>query len=268
MALTSIDIQNQSFSIDRKGYDVDEVDVFLEHVANELDGMNALIDQLQNELDDAKFGGFDRPSNSASSSNEAKLQAQLAEKDERIAELELQLEERKAEGETIAQVLITAQRSGDEILNNAKTEAAHIRQDAEDEAQRILDRANEERQKIRDAIEQLEKDREETRNNYQELLKDFIEYANKKLVEVGGDNPSSSSSSDSSSSGHVRGARAHAKVQEPLRRFGSAPAASYTTPTVTAGSVAVAATPKPSAPEKDLSGFGDADDDFEFEDID
>ena len=39
MAITSAEIHNQSFSIDRKGYDVDEVDVFLEHVADEIDGM-------------------------------------------------------------------------------------------------------------------------------------------------------------------------------------------------------------------------------------
>ena len=43
MAITSAEIHNQSFSIDRKGYDVDEVDVFLEHVADEIDGMNAQI---------------------------------------------------------------------------------------------------------------------------------------------------------------------------------------------------------------------------------
>ena len=40
MALTAADIQNVSFSIDRKGYDVDEVDVFLERVADEVDAMN------------------------------------------------------------------------------------------------------------------------------------------------------------------------------------------------------------------------------------
>ena len=39
MAITSAEIHNQSFSIDRKGYDVDEVDVFLEHVADEIDGL-------------------------------------------------------------------------------------------------------------------------------------------------------------------------------------------------------------------------------------
>ena len=36
MAITSADIQNQSFKIERRGYDVDEVDVFLERVASEM----------------------------------------------------------------------------------------------------------------------------------------------------------------------------------------------------------------------------------------
>ncbi|MEG0323689.1 MAG: DivIVA domain-containing protein, partial [Raoultibacter sp.] len=144
MAMTSADIQNQSFSIDRKGYDVDEVDVFLEHIANELDEMNALIDQQQGELQDSKFSGFDRPGrgNSGASSEE------LAEKDARIAELERQLDEKKADGNAIAQALIIAQRSGDEIIATANAEAAQTRQEAEDEAQRILDKANNEKQKI------------------------------------------------------------------------------------------------------------------------
>ena len=37
MAITSADIQEQIFSIDRKGYNSDEVDVFLERVADEID---------------------------------------------------------------------------------------------------------------------------------------------------------------------------------------------------------------------------------------
>uniref|UniRef100_UPI0023F3547C DivIVA domain-containing protein n=1 Tax=Slackia piriformis TaxID=626934 RepID=UPI0023F3547C len=50
MAITSEEIHNQSFTVDRKGYDVDEVDVFLEHVAAEIDGRNAEIEELTAEL--------------------------------------------------------------------------------------------------------------------------------------------------------------------------------------------------------------------------
>ena len=261
MAMTSADIQNQSFSIDRKGYDVDEVDVFLEHVANELDDMNAIIDQLQSELDDNKFGGFDRPArNIPSASNE-----ELAEKDARIAELERQLEEKKADGNAIAQALIIAQRSGDEIIATANAEAAQTRADAEDEAQRILDKANNEKQKIMDAIKDLEEDREDVRGEYQDLLKDFIESASKKLVEIGGPAPASVASA------HAKpAARTASKAQVPIRKETAAAttAAAYTTPSASTSSVVVPTTPKPSRVEKDLLRFGDADDGFEFEEID
>ena len=53
MPITAQDIHNQSFSIDRKGYDVDEVDVFLEHVAEEIDLLNERIAQLEDELAEA-----------------------------------------------------------------------------------------------------------------------------------------------------------------------------------------------------------------------
>ena len=55
MAITASDIHNQSFSIDRKGYDVDEVDVFLEHVADEIDILNDTIAQLQAQLEEDRL---------------------------------------------------------------------------------------------------------------------------------------------------------------------------------------------------------------------
>ena len=61
MAITASDIHNQSFSIDRKGYDVDEVDVFLEHVADEIDILNDTIAHLQDQLEADRFSGFDAP---------------------------------------------------------------------------------------------------------------------------------------------------------------------------------------------------------------
>ena len=155
MAITSAEIHNQSFSIDRKGYDVDEVDVFLEHVADEIDGMNAQIAQLENQLDDRKFEGFDTPARV-----EAPVvvtdDAALAEKDARIADLERQLEAKKADDNAIAQALIIAQRSADEIIANANAQAAATIKDAEDEGTRIVDKAEAERQKVLDAIKKLE----------------------------------------------------------------------------------------------------------------
>ena len=57
---------------------------------------------------------------------------------------------------------------------NAKADAAATIKDAEDEADRILDKAENDRQKVIDAIHKLENDREEAREDYRDLLNDFI----------------------------------------------------------------------------------------------
>ena len=268
MAITSAEIHNQSFSIDRKGYDVDEVDVFLEHVADEIDGLNEQISDLQEQLNDSKFDGFDTPATPAPEAAPAPAtdaapapaapdnSKELAAANARIAELEQQLAEKTADGNAIAQALIIAQRSADEILAKANATAAETIQDAKDEAQRIIDRANGDKQDVIDSIRKLEDDREDAREEYQELLTDFINDASRKLAEIGGAAPALAASSDAPTQAG----------------YGQAPidadaTAAYTTPQ-NGAVVAAAATPTPSPIDKDLSGFGDADDDFEFDELD
>ena len=268
MAITSAEIHNQSFSIDRKGYDVDEVDVFLEHVADEIDGMNAQIAQLENQLDDRKFDGFDTPARVEAPP--VVDDAALAAKDERIADLERQLEAKKADDNAIAQALIIAQRSADEIIANANAQAAATIKDAEDEGNRIVDKAESERQKVLDAIKKLEDDREDVREDYKDLLTDFIGDATRKLAEIGGTAPAPVTLSAHARTVDVVAASATGRVtspaQAPINRDG---AGAYAVPqATTTGAVVAPATPMPSGVEKDLSGFGDADDAFEFEEID
>lgn len=252
MTITSSDINNQSFSIDRKGYDVDEVDVFLEQLAQEVDEMNATIARLEGEYDgEDRFSGFDTPVGGASAE-------ELAEKEAVIRDLQDQLAEKKANDNAIAQALIIAQRSADEIIENANNMAAQIHQDADDEAQRILDKANNEKQRIIEEIEKLESDREDSRSEYQGLLKDFIGDATKKLSDLGVTAPAGSA--------HARGSSNSRNQTSATRR--SISAATYTTPQAPAAAVVAPATPRPSRVEKDLSGFGEADDAFEFGDID
>ena len=171
------------------------------------------------------------------------------------ARLESQLEEKQADGNAIAQALIIAQRSADEILAKANNTAAETIQDAKDEAQRIIDRANNDKQDVIDAIRKLEDDREDAREEYQELLTDFINDASRKLAEIGGGSQASVAAAH-----YADTTDATAQVQVPM----NAEPVAYSTPQT--GNVAVAAaTPMPSAVEKDLSGFGDADDDFSFD---
>lgn len=302
MAITSAEIHNQSFSIDRKGYDVDEVDVFLEHVADEIDGLNQQIASLQSQIGEDTFAGFDRPAtfddevfDEPEPEHAAEQDDQpadsidpaiLAEKDAAIAELEKQLESKKADGNAIAQALIIAQRSADEILANAKADAAATIKDAEDEADRILDKAENDRQKVIDAIHKLEDDREEAREDYRDLLNDFITDATRKLAEIGEKAPKAAGALASGQHGRyathvdsepvVKEAAATAP-QAPLTVDGSdayddAPAIPAAVPAaaVTAASPAVTGSVAPvaSSVEKDFSGFGDAADDFEIDDLD
>ncbi len=259
MAITANDIHNQSFSIDRKGYDVDEVDVFLEHVADEIEDMNQTIDALRDQLQrsESQRGMVA----AAPAPVSADLSSDLARKDARIIELEAQLEAKKADDNAIAQALIIAQRSADEILANANARANDIVADAEDEAKRIVDKAEGERTKVLDAIKKLEDDRESARESYKDLLTDFIGDATRKLAEIGESVPQPKSFGT-----HSTAARATAKpaAQAPIN---AKAAPSYTTPQ-TAEAVVVAATPVPATVEKDLSGFGDAEAVFEFDELD
>ena len=277
MAITSTDIETQSFSIDRRGYDVDEVDVFLERVSTEVDGMNARIADLQQRLDAAiaraeeaerklETAGEDADATIAYTPGEASP-FELREKDRRITELQKQLEERNADANAIAQALIIAQRSGDEIIANAKKAALNTQKDAEDEAKRILEKANNEKQRVMNNIAELQTDRETVRANYQEMLRNFINDASQRLTEIGGEPPLQLSQTFAASASAPEPPAApepaRAVTPDPLESF----AATYTTPRSGAHGVTPVA-PKASAAHKDLSGFGETDDAFSFDDLD
>lgn len=253
MAITSEDIQQQSFKIERRGYDVDEVDVFLEHVSDEIDALNNEIARLQAQLAEAE----NAPMSVAPQTEDAEDAAVVSEKDARIAELEAQLTERKSEDNAIAQALIIAQRTADEIVSKARTDGENIRRNAEEEGQRILDKAGAEKQRIIEQISELTVSREKVREQYQDMLKDFIAASTKRLTEIGGDNTSDIVIPE------------ELKDDQPkVTKWNPSPStATYTTPTVN-HSVASPAPPKPSQSSKDLSGYGDADDSFTFDEID
>ena len=281
MAITSTDIENQSFSIDRKGYDVDEVDVFLERVSTEVDGMNARIADLQQRLDAAiaraeeaerkleSGAGDDADATIAYTPGEASP-FEMREKDRRITELQRQLDERNADANAIAQALIIAQRSGDEIIANAKKAALNTQKDAEDEAKRILEKANNEKQRVMNNIAELQSDRETVRANYQEMLRNFISDASQRLTEIGGEAPMPLLKSYDAAAAAAAAPEppaapepARAVTPDPLESF----TATYTTPRSGAHGVTPVA-PKASTAQKDLSGFGETDDAFGFDDLD
>lgn len=264
MAITSEDINNQSFSIDRKGYDVDEVDVFLEHVADEIDLLNDRIAELEEELADANDALEMRESVTTITQTETddeidteitnisdgEIPDIIAEKDAIIADLRSQLDEKNANDNAISQALIIAQRSADEIIVKANAQASETMQDAREEADRIINRANSDKQEVLDAIRKLEDDREDAREEYADLLRDLIDDASNKLNLLGFDDDID----------NIPGIGKEAADFDVV--YEEDVAVEYTTPT-TGNAVIETATPVASAYEKDLSGFGDVEDDFE-----
>ncbi|MDO4841352.1 MAG: DivIVA domain-containing protein [Phoenicibacter congonensis] len=196
MPISVSDIDNVSFAITKKGYDVDEVDVFLEKVANGVGELINTIENLRAQLDNAEQSDFvvdeveeevfdDSSEDFDDLGDDAKKI--IAEKESLINKLQDQLQAKQADDAAISQALIVAQRSADEIVAKANTKADITIQDAHDEADRIVNRAESEKQNILAAISKLEENRETCRNNYADMLRDFIEDANLKLNNLGFD---------------------------------------------------------------------------------
>lgn len=251
MAITAQDIHNQSFAIDRKGYDVDEVDVFLEHVADEIDLLNSQIADLEAELEVAREAA---PAPAAAAATDVEIAEisngefanLIAEKDAVIRDLEDQLADKKANDSAISQALIIAQRSADEIIVKANAQASETMQDAREEADRIINRANADKQGVLDAIRKLEDEREETRDGYADLLRDLIEDASNKLNSLGFDDDIDNIPGIGRDAAQLDVVYEDADVD-------------YIPPTPEGFTPAPAA----SVFEKDLSGYGDVEDDFE-----
>lgn len=259
MAITAADIQNVSFSIDRKGYDVDEVDVFLEHVADEIGAMGARIIELEDLLAAAEAAPAVEaaPVEVAAEGEEAPVDsAAVAALKAQIADLEAQLSEKSANDNAIAQALIVAQRSADEVLSNARTEASNIIKDADEEADRIIGKAEADRMRIAESIRSLETDRSDVRAEYREMLANFMADAQKKLAEIDGDARRASASAQARKDGNAASYAAFANA---------APAAAPAAATAAAAPVSAVAPSASGYIDKDFSGYGDADAGFEFD---
>ena len=252
MALTQADVENVSFAIAKKGYDVDEVDVFLERVAEEIGEMTSTIADLREQLNAAPEEKKQAPSHGIEPEvvdfddeiSEEDAKAIIAEKDALIEQLRADLNSKNADDSAISQALIVAQRSADEIIAKANTQADNAIADAKDEADRIVNRAEAEKENIMAAIAKLEEERETCRNGYADVLRDFIEDANTKLNNLGFDDDVSAIPYD-----NISASASHSASSQPSFDHVDMEKTTVAEPI---GIV-----------EKDMSGFGDlaADDD-------
>lgn len=194
MAITSSDIQNQSFKIERRGYDVDEVDVFLERVASEIDELNDRIARLRVQVKEAASASrteviSERPV--AASDEEAKPAgidpALVAEKDAMTPSSRRSCATARATILLLPRLLLLLSVPPTKLFlmprpmqsrpvgtPKMKDVASSIRPIAK--SRRLFDHINE-----------LSSSREKVREQYQDMLKEFIGSATQRLAEIGGE---------------------------------------------------------------------------------
>ena len=175
MAITPADIENMTFSQAGKheeGYKTDEVDVFLDQVASEVDAMLQKIADLKGRL-------------TTSEQQLAAAQAQVAQLKEQTtmaapvepASVPVPQSEFTASERQISQVLIVAQQSADRLVADARTNAENIRNEADQKAREVIRQALAEKQNELDEIDRLKQSREDFRAEYKKLLQHFMDDA-------------------------------------------------------------------------------------------
>lgn len=136
MVLTPIDVQQKTFATAMRGYDLDEVDDFLDNV------VIALKDYEQ----------------------------RLRDAQERITTLESDLSKRSDEESAISRALVAAQRSADSLVDDAREEAQRILAEAESQASELEGERDEQRRLLEEEIDAIRSRLERLRSGVATML--------------------------------------------------------------------------------------------------
>lgn len=176
MAITPADIEQQTFSPSKHGYDTEEVDAFLEQISSEVDAMLQKIADLKGRLNNTEQQLAAANAQIASLEENAGA-TQLAAPAPVVAPtpapapaVDLSVSERQ-----ISQVLIVAQQSADKLVAEARDNAERIRNEADQKAREVIRQALAEKQNELDEIDRLKQSREDFRGEYKKLLQHFMD---------------------------------------------------------------------------------------------
>ncbi len=144
MKVTPLDIRRKEFKRSMRGYADEEVDIFLDEVADE----------------------FER------------LFQENAEMNDRLQRLEEQLESYAQLKTALEKTLVSAQLQADQVTANARKESELIMRDAELQARNIVSESYGETQKVQQALVQLKHLEEDFRFKFRSLLEAHLKLLN------------------------------------------------------------------------------------------
>ena len=145
MAITPADIEQQTFSPSKHGYDTEEVDAFLEQISSEVDAMLQKIADLKGRLNNTEQQLAAANAQIASLEENAGA-TQLAAPAPVVAPAPAPAVDLSVSERQISQVLIVAQQSADKLVAEARDNAERIRNEADQKAREVIRQALAEKQ--------------------------------------------------------------------------------------------------------------------------
>lgn len=176
MAITPADIEQQTFSPSKHGYDTEEVDAFLEQISSEVDAMLQKIADLKGRLNNTEQQLAAANAQIASLEENAGA-TQLAAPAPVVAPAPAPAVDLSVSERQISQVLIVAQQSADKLVAEARDNAERIRNEVDQKAREVIRQALAEKQNELDEIDRLKQSREDFRGEYKKLLQHFMDDA-------------------------------------------------------------------------------------------
>ncbi|PKQ29266.1 MAG: hypothetical protein CVT60_06275 [Actinobacteria bacterium HGW-Actinobacteria-10] len=140
MKLTPLDIHHKEFRHSLRGYSEEEVDAFLDEVADEFERLFKENIDLSEKLDASRE----------------------------------QVRGYEAQKETLHNTLVAAQRSAEDIVNKARDEAATVLRDAEVKSKEIIHNALTQKQKVQAELVRIKQAEDEFRGKFRSMLESHL----------------------------------------------------------------------------------------------
>ncbi|WP_321971964.1 DivIVA domain-containing protein [Paratractidigestivibacter sp.] len=177
MVITPADIEQQTFSPSKHGYDTEEVDKFLDTLSGEVDAMLQKIADLKSRLITTEQQLADSQAEVQSLQEQVDAAAVAPQAASAVPDPEPVQNTMHASEHQISRVLIAAQQSADKLVEEARNDAERILNDADTKAREVIRQAFAEKQNELDEIDRLKSSREEFRTEYKKLLQHFMDDA-------------------------------------------------------------------------------------------